>query len=100
MRTVEIVYRYDAAGSPLRARPTNPEAALLRLQGGNHAFAELLNSVKDDGGPIRQVIDVDARDLGLLPSTVGAPSQTPFAAILGCSDARVPLELIFNEGPN
>ena len=23
-----------------------------------------------------------------------------FAAILGCSDARVPIELIFNEGPN
>ena len=26
--------------------------------------------------------------------------QRPFAAILGCSDARVPVELIFNEGPN
>ena len=24
----------------------------------------------------------------------------PFAAVLGCSDARVPIELIFNEGPN
>ena len=30
----------------------------------------------------------------------GAPKQRPFAAILGCSDARVPIELIFNEGPN
>jgi carbonic anhydrase len=28
------------------------------------------------------------------------PKQHPFAAVLGCSDARVPLELIFNEGPN
>jgi carbonic anhydrase len=28
------------------------------------------------------------------------PNQRPFAAILGCSDARVPVELIFNEGPN
>jgi carbonic anhydrase len=28
------------------------------------------------------------------------PEQHPFAAIVGCSDARVPLELIFNEGPN
>ena len=26
--------------------------------------------------------------------------QRPFAAILGCSDARVPVELVFNEGPN
>ena len=30
----------------------------------------------------------------------GAPQQRPFAAVLGCSDARVPIELIFNEGPN
>jgi len=30
----------------------------------------------------------------------GAPKQRPFAAVLGCSDARVPLELVFNEGPN
>jgi len=30
----------------------------------------------------------------------GAPRQRPYAAILGCSDARVPIELIFNEGPN
>ena len=28
------------------------------------------------------------------------PTQHPFAAVLGCSDARVPIELIFNEGPN
>lgn len=28
------------------------------------------------------------------------PKQRPFAAVLGCSDARVPIELIFNEGPN
>lgn len=26
--------------------------------------------------------------------------QRPFAAVLGCSDARVPIELVFNEGPN
>ena len=30
----------------------------------------------------------------------GAPKQRPFAAVLGCSDARARIELIFNEGPN
>jgi carbonic anhydrase len=38
--------------------------------------------------------------LGLLLGGEGVPEQHPFAAILGCSDARVPVELIFNEGPN
>ncbi|MFY9956038.1 carbonic anhydrase [Bradyrhizobium sp.] len=49
---------------------------------------------------IQQIIPVDARDLGFAPGGPGAPKQRPFAAVLGCSDARVPIELIFNEGPN
>jgi carbonic anhydrase len=100
MQTVEIVYRYDAANAQVRSRPASTKAALLRLQEGNRTFAELLSNVKDGTGSVRHVIDVDARDFGLLPGADGAPSQRPFAAILGCSDARVPLELIFNEGPN
>src|SRR5207342_3649559 len=43
---------------------------------------------------------VDPRDLGLASGSGAMPKQRPFAAILGCSDARVPVELIFNEGPN
>jgi Carbonic anhydrase len=43
---------------------------------------------------------VDPRDLGLAPNAPGAPRQRPYAAVLGCSDARVPIELIFNERPN
>ena len=99
-QTVEIVYRYDGENPQVRSRPASTEAALLRLQEGNRAFADLLNNVKDGEGSVRHVIDVDARDFGLLPGADAAPSQRPFAAILGCSDARVPLELIFNEGPN
>ena len=35
-----------------------------------------------------------------ISDVTGTPKQRPFAAVLGCSDARVPIELIFNEGPN
>ena len=100
MRSVEIAYRYEAHDASVRARPADAGAALLRLKDGNRAFAELLNSAKDNGSLVRRVVQVDPRDLGLLPSSSAAPSQRPFAAVLGCSDARVPLELIFNEGPN
>jgi carbonic anhydrase len=100
MRTVEIVYRCAGEDIPIRPRPADANAALLRLADGNRAFAELLNSLTDDGSSARRVVDVDPSDLGLLPGAAGAPSQRPFAAVLGCSDARVPLELIFNEGPN
>jgi len=83
----------------LRPRPSDTDDAVLRLNDGNRTFAELLNSVTEGGGPIRRIVEVDPGDLGLLPGA-SAPSQRPYAAVLGCSDARVPLELIFNEGPN
>jgi carbonic anhydrase len=79
--------------------PTDSDAALHRLNGGNSDFAALLDHVKDEIG-IQQIIPVDPGDLGLDPNVAGAPKQRPFAAVLGCSDARVPIELIFNEGPN
>ena len=66
---------------------------------GNKSFAALVDHVKDQSGT-QQVIPVDPRDLGLVPGSPETAKQRPFAAILGCSDARVPIELIFSEGPN
>ena len=51
-------------------------------------------------GTAQRVIPVDPRDLGLAQGKRRATGQRPYAAVLGCSDARVPVELIFNEGPN
>jgi carbonic anhydrase len=99
LKTVDIIYRYEARGTAVRPLPADSDAALRRLNGGNGDFAALLDHVKDEIG-IQQIIPVDPGDLGLDPNVAGAPKQRPFAAVLGCSDARVPIELIFNEGPN
>ncbi len=100
MKTVEITYRYEARDAPPRPRPADSDAALLRLDEGNRAFAALLDGLTDDGSPARRIVPVDPRDLGLLTGESGAARQRPFAAVLGCADARVPIELVFNEGPN
>ena len=100
MKTVDIIYRYQARDTPARPLPSDSNAAQLRLDNGNRDFAALLDHVNDKSGLIQQVIPVDPRDLGLVPGQTGIPKQRPFAAILGCSDARVPIEHIFNEGPN
>jgi len=97
MRPVEITYRYDDNNASLRPRPSTADDAVLRLNDGSKAFAALLDSVPEDDSPVRRMVQFDPRDLGLLQSE-GAPSQRPFAAVLGCSDARAPLELIFSEG--
>jgi carbonic anhydrase len=100
MNPVDFTYRYEAGDGPARPRPLDSDAARQRLQDGNRAFAALLDGLAEQGGPAQRVVNVDARDLGLLPDDQAAPKQRPFAAILGCADARVPVELIFGEGPN
>jgi carbonic anhydrase len=100
MTAVDITYRYEARHKPARPQPMDADAARHRLDEGNRAFAALLNSLTDDRRAAHCIIPVDSRDLGLLPDDEKAPRQRPFALVLGCSDARVPIELIFNEGPN
>jgi len=99
VETVDIIYRYNPCETAIRPLPSDSNTALLRLEEGNKSFAALIDHVKDERG-IQQVIPVDPRDLGLVSGSPEMAKQRPFAAILGCSDARVPVELIFNEGPN
>jgi len=100
MKTVDITYRYEARDTPEESGPLDSDAALRRLDDGNRAFAAILESLAEGSGPVQRIVPVDARDLGLLLGADETPKQRPFAAILGCSDARVPVELIFSEGPN
>ena len=100
MKIVEITYRYDAADVAARPQPADADAARERLDEGSRMIAALLGSLAEGDGTARRVIPVDPRDLGLGGDGQSAPKQRPYAAVLGCSDARVPIELIFNEGPN
>ena len=58
--------------------------ALARLRAGNQRFAE--------GTSVRGAPTSTSRRLEL------ASGQNPFAIILGCSDSRVPAEIIFDKG--
>jgi carbonic anhydrase len=60
------------------------EKALALLQEGNRRFVSDISN--------RDAITSRARRLEL------AASQEPFAAILGCSDSRVPVEIVFDQG--
>lgn len=78
-----------ASGVPLRAAaqpravPKTPEEALGRLMAGNDRF-----------------VNGETAELGRSMTRVRELSsgQSPFAAILGCADSRVPVELLFDEG--
>jgi carbonic anhydrase len=100
VRIVEVTYRYDGSDAVARPRPADAEAARQRLDEGSRAIATLLAGAAEGSGTAHCVITVDPRDLGITAGDPRAPKQTPYAAVLGCSDARVPIELIFKEGPN
>jgi carbonic anhydrase len=97
MARVEIVYRLADGEPGTHERPHDSEEARRHLNDGNRAFASLFTSGDAD---VRREIDVDPRDFGWLASGDAPLRQAPFAAVLGCADARVPVELIFNKGPN
>lgn len=62
---------------------TDAKQALQRLKDGNVRY------LSDDHPPI--VINAESRRQLL-------DAQTPFAIILGCSDSRVPAEIVFDQG--
>jgi len=100
MKTVEITYRYQGDATTLRERPADAAAALRRMDDGSRAFSDLFSGLVTGSGTAQRVVQINPRELGLLADAPSAPPQRPYAAVLGCADARVPVELIFNEGPN
>ncbi len=97
--TVEITYRFTRQLGAMRDVPNNPDDAMQRLNAGNRSFSELVKQA-GQGHVARSTVEFDSRLLGLDGDGGRIVPQEPFAAILGCSDARVPIELVFNEGPN
>lgn len=87
---IEIVYQYDPDNEPDHTVPATAAEAVFTLQRGNRAFADVARE-----GAQRYVIPVSAAEIG-----IGVNPQTPIAAVLGCADARVPLELVFSQPAN
>ncbi len=97
---IEIVYRYDPNDPSPKAEPATAEEARVMLEQGNRGFAELLTATPLEGGMRRRSLPLDPRNFGFGEVEGEAPTQTPFAAVLACSDARVPTEQIFGGGAN
>jgi class 3 adenylate cyclase len=94
----DLIYRFDPAASESRPMPqTWAEACRLLVQ-GNREFAEMTEVGRS--GTQTRVIPFDPRAFGWGVREGEAPVQAPFAAVLGCADARVPTEMVFSKGCN
>ena len=87
----EIVFRLDPDGTKVPPPPADAAAARVRLLEGNRGFVNVFTEP--------QIVHVASSSVGIGPGDA-PPVQRPFASILSCSDARVPLELVFRCGSN
>jgi carbonic anhydrase len=72
-------------------QPATAARARELLLAGNRWFASLAGT-SGNGDARWHLVRLDAADIGAAGD--GAPAHEPFAAVLGCSDARVPAELV------
>jgi len=103
MKTIDYIYRFDPANPSAKAIPEDWDAARNILEEGNRLFSAWMESCRtgsvSEGEP-RYVVPCNGLELGM-PRTQGEmPKQLPFAVVVGCSDARVPIEMLFGQGFN
>jgi carbonic anhydrase len=94
----DLIYRFDPANSESLRAPKSWKEACDLLVRGNRDFAEMTDGQRTERET--RVIPFDPRALAWGSQTDSAPAQVPFAAVLGCADARVPTEMIFAKGCN
>jgi carbonic anhydrase len=95
---IEIVYRYDPQHPAASRLPATAAEAVERLVEGNRRLSGLVEAHDRAGGSETRTVEFDI-DLGAGASP-GGPEQRPFGVVLGCADARAPVELVFGQGVN
>lgn len=81
---------------PAPIEAASPSEALELLNRGSEAFGALGTT----GGDVEMRLDPEAFGFVNTSDDDGILNQEPFAAVLSCSDARVPIELALGRGAN
>lgn len=101
---MELIYRIDPHAPLIPRKVESVEAAVQLLIEGNERHANLVDLLRQEmleGGPSNVVTnDVNPMSLGLPLFTNAPTQQMPFAIVLGCSDARAPIEVLFDRNAN
>jgi len=104
MQTIDYVYRFDPKNPSTKPPPADADVARKNLEAGNRMFARWMASCQSStltvGEEPRYVVECNGLEVGMLRKEGGMPKQAPFAVVVGCSDARVPTEMLFGQGFN
>jgi carbonic anhydrase len=101
---VDLLYRYDPYQPVAPRNVPDAAAAIAQLCEGNDRFVGIVETMHrvtmGEVSPDPIVVPVSPVSLGLPLWRGGTVKQAPFAVVLGCSDARAPVETIFDQGFN
>jgi carbonic anhydrase len=100
---MDIVYRFDPHAPIQLKRPKSNKEALAMLQKGNDRYCSMidhLHRIAEGESPQPIIVPVSPVQLGLPIVSGLEPMHAPFALVLGCADARVPIEHILDCSAN
>ncbi len=101
---MDLIYRYDPYQALTWSPPANADAALEIMRQGNRRFVEIVDrmyrATLGEAVESPMVIPVNPLSLGLSLLPDVAQDQAPFGLVVGCSDARAPVEQIFDQAFN
>jgi carbonic anhydrase len=103
MNTIDYIYRFDPGNPSAKPLPNDADVARRILEDGNRLFSHWMESCRTGNlskDEPRYVVPCNGLEVGMMRSQGQMPKQMPFAVVVGCSDARVPTEMLFGQGFN
>src|SRR5271165_3876668 len=101
---MDIIYRYEPFAALIPRQAMDAQLAIRELEEGHQRFRNIVVHVQKElvgnARPGSIIIPSDPLSLGFALLADAPLPQAPAALILGCSDARVPVERIFDQPPN
>lgn len=103
MNTIDYISRFDPGNPSAKPLPNDADVARRILEDGNRLFSHWMESCRTGSlskDEPRYVVPCNGLEVGMMRSQGQMPKQMPFAVVVGCSDARVPTEMLFGQGFN
>lgn len=101
---MDIIYRYDPFTALVPRQSMDVQGAIRELEEGHQRFRDIVLHVRKElvgnAHPGSIVIPSNPLSLGFALIASAPVRQAPYALVLGCADARVPIERIFDQPPN
>ena len=101
METIEYTDPFDANSPDSKGPPIDAQSARQALEDGNRMFSQWMQNCRTGKTTgTRYVVQSNGLATAMVRKSDSMPKQAPFAVVVGCSDARVPLEMLFGQGFN